>query len=44
MAITLPDHPAGLPIGPGWRADTGTAPVVFPDGGWPSSGPSKERR
>jgi hypothetical protein len=35
MAIALPDHPAGRPIGPGWRADTGTAPVVFPyDGGW----------
>jgi len=30
MSIALPDHPAGLPIGPGWRTDTGTAPVVFP--------------
>jgi acyl-CoA reductase-like NAD-dependent aldehyde dehydrogenase len=26
----LPDHPAGLPIGSGWRTDTDWAPVVFP--------------
>ncbi|WP_211190597.1 aldehyde dehydrogenase family protein [Actinomycetospora sp. TBRC 11914] len=28
--IVLPDHPAGLPIGPGWRDDVPDAPVVFP--------------
>lgn len=26
----LPDHPAGLPVGDGWRTDTDWAPVVFP--------------
>ncbi|MEQ3552939.1 aldehyde dehydrogenase family protein [Pseudonocardia nematodicida] len=26
----MPDHPAGLPIGPGWVDDTDLAPVVFP--------------
>ena len=26
----LPDHPAGLPIGDGWRTDTEQVPVVFP--------------
>jgi acyl-CoA reductase-like NAD-dependent aldehyde dehydrogenase len=30
MACALPDHPAGLPIGAGWRTDLETAPVVFP--------------
>ncbi|WP_255692880.1 aldehyde dehydrogenase family protein [Actinomycetospora soli] len=26
----MPDIPAGLPIGPGWRTDVAHAPVVFP--------------
>lgn len=26
----LPEHPAGLPVGPGWVVDVETAPVVFP--------------
>lgn len=30
MGFVLPDHPAGLPIGAGWRTDMPTAPVVFP--------------
>ncbi|MGI5133148.1 aldehyde dehydrogenase family protein [Pseudonocardia sp. CA-107938] len=29
-SIVLPAVPAGLPVGPGWRTDTGEAPVVFP--------------
>ncbi|MEJ2864446.1 aldehyde dehydrogenase family protein [Actinomycetospora flava] len=28
--FALPDLPAGLPVGGGWREDVATAPVVFP--------------
>ncbi|WP_084215813.1 aldehyde dehydrogenase family protein [Pseudonocardia spinosispora] len=30
MGVALPDHPAGLPIGPTWRTDVSTEPVFFP--------------
>ncbi|GAA1397462.1 aldehyde dehydrogenase family protein [Pseudonocardia kongjuensis] len=40
MTLALPDHPAGLPIGSGWRDDTALAPVVFPyDGSVLAHGP-----
>jgi acyl-CoA reductase-like NAD-dependent aldehyde dehydrogenase len=30
MGFTLPEHPAGLPIGDGWITDTGTTEICFP--------------
>ncbi|MBW0106320.1 aldehyde dehydrogenase family protein [Pseudonocardia sp. KRD291] len=36
----MPEHPAGLPVGPGWRTDTDVAPVVFPyDGSFVADAP-----
>lgn len=45
MGVALPDHPAGLPIGAGWRTAVSTAPVFFPfDGSLVADAPVRTGR